>query len=673
MATATGSFYTSDGQIIAPDGSVFVAAGINIMESEEPTVAQIKADFPGINFVRLAIYDYASPSALSAYVTSLTNAGIVVELENHYNGAGNAGGGQGTIFTGSALATEQAWYSSVAAAFKSNPYVWFGTNNEPSETDSSGNNDPAALSAWQQTTYNTIRATGNTNPVMLETTVWNTSQVNVGYTASDYSAMSNVIWDQHWYGWITGYNTTQTTNTSALESVIAQDQQITGANGIIPVLIGEYGNSTSGTTIDPNGSQTVTAVEQVVQAGYASGGAAWVWDSGNPGDGLITEWGGTTLSSYGQQVAAAIAAESVPTTTNPVTPPATFTPSANDTVVMAGSASTLTDASGNAWTLVNGVVQENGSAAGYSANVAEIAYVNGAIWQQNTAGLWWQWSGTDWGSGNGTATSPLPATSPVTPPVVTPTASANDTTVLAGSAVSITDADGNSWTISDGTVLQNGSAAGYSANVTELAYVDGTVWQENTSGLWWAWNGQNWGAGAGTATSPLPAVTPPADSSSITVTAGGVTTSVDGKQTVSTIVDGSLFSLTQPGVASIAIGATSVGLAFSNMTNVVITGGSGTATIICGPESDTILVGVGAMSVTGGTGADHYFVTYGSGALTINDFSAARGDTLTVSAALQGKLQSASDGAGGTLLTFGNDAGAIDLEHLTTIPTIKYS
>ncbi len=92
----------------------------------------------------------------------------MVELEDHNNGARNAGGGEGQIFTGATLTNELNWYSSIASAFKDNPYVWFGTNNEPSEIDDSGNTNPAALSAWQQQTVQAVRNAGNTNPVMVE-------------------------------------------------------------------------------------------------------------------------------------------------------------------------------------------------------------------------------------------------------------------------------------------------------------------------------------------------------------------------------------------------------------------------------------------------------------------------------------------------------------------------
>ena len=50
-----------------------------------------------------------------------------------------------------------------------------------------------------------------------------------------------------------------------------------------------------------------------------------------------------------------------------------LTPSPNGTVVLAGSGGSIIDSSGNTWTLADGVVMENGSAAGFSANAIEIA------------------------------------------------------------------------------------------------------------------------------------------------------------------------------------------------------------------------------------------------------------------------------------------------------------
>jgi hypothetical protein len=293
-AGGTGAFHVSGGQIIGPDGTPFIARGINVMEGQQPSLSQIQSAFPGTNFIRFAIYDYPPPSAISSFVYQLTAAGIVVELEDHNNNAGNAGGGQGVVFTGAALTTELAWYSAVASAFESNPYVWFGTDNEPSENPSA-----AALSTWQQQTYNAIRSAGNTSPIMVEMNC-DTSGCGAGYTPSAYAGMTNIIWDMHYYNWLSGYSSDQT----AISNVITQNgksaQRITSADGTVPVLIGEYGNSTSGTSIDPG---AVEAVAAVISSGTEGqyGSSAWVWGTGGPGDGLINA-DGTPSSPYGQQV-----------------------------------------------------------------------------------------------------------------------------------------------------------------------------------------------------------------------------------------------------------------------------------------------------------------------------------------------------------------------------------
>ena len=198
-------------------------------------------------------------------------------------------------------------------------------------------------------------------------------------------------------------------------------------------------------------------------------------------------------------------------------------------MVLAGSSAAITDASGNLWTINSGgQVAINGTTDAATANVTELAYVSGTIWQENASKLWWGETkpNDSWAPAAGTATSPLPATT-VTPPVVTPpatkTPSANDTVVLAGSSAAITDASGNLWTITaGGQVAINGTTDTATSNVIELAYVSGTIWQENASNLWWGETKPNdsWAPAAGTATSPLPAssgtpppvVTPPATS-----------------------------------------------------------------------------------------------------------------------------------------------------------------
>ncbi len=172
--------------------------------------------------------------------------------------------------------------------------------------------------------------------------------------------------------------------------------------------------------------------------------------------------------------------------------------SANDTVVTINGG-TITDASGNHWTLDNGQVQVNGVVDLTTANVIELAYVNGRIWQKNASNLWWAKSnpGGHWLPTYGTLVSPLFAsTSPV---------SANDT-VATAVGQTITDAHHNVWSISaGGQVVTDGIVDPTTANVIELAYVNGQVWQENANNLWWAKSipGNTWQPTYGTLVNPL--------------------------------------------------------------------------------------------------------------------------------------------------------------------------
>ena len=676
-SSATGQFHVSNGQIIGPGGQPFVAAGIGVAEGNQPSAATLQSDFPGVNFVRLAIYDYQDPSSLAAYVDQLTSAGMVVELEDHSNDAGNTGGGAGTIFTGQALTTELNWYSSIASAFANNPNVWFGTNNEPSEIDSSGNTDPAALSTWQQQTYTAIRDTGNTSPIMVEMNSYSPASTGQGYTPSVYAGMTNIVWDIHYYGWLSGYSTDQNTVTQTLDGMVSQAQTLTSADGTVPVIIGEYGNSTDGSTPDPNGDQVVQAVQS-----SGLGRSAWLY-AVSGGDGLIN--GDGSVSSYGQEVASGIAAASAqaPAAAAASIPAAVSTPAAagsapaspNDTVVQAGSSATITDANGNAWSIDSaGQVALNGVGDATTWNVIELAYVNGTIWSENTSDLWWEKTSLSapWSPSSGTATSPLTAGSAATSgsattPATTASvpASANDTVVQAGSSAAITDANGNAWSIdSAGQVALNGVGDATTWNVIELAYVNGTIWSENTSDLWWEKTSLTapWSPSSGTATSPLTAPS----SSSISVTAGGTTTSVDPSAVGTTTVGDETFVLSAANVVSATLGATASSLSFIGLSGITLAAGSGDATVTADGGGNTFTAGTGSLTVTGGSGADAYVYQAGDGALTIDDFSAAKGDTLTVAQSLQSSMVESADANGGTLLTFGG-AGSIDIANVASL------
>jgi hypothetical protein len=309
---------------------------------------------------------------------------------------------------------------------------------------------------------------------------------------------------------------------------------------------------------------------------------------------LLLGTGGSPTTVYNVQVWQSSAADDVslgstptptptpaptptPTPAPTPTPTPTAPPSANDTVVYAGSSDAITDGSGNAWTITSGgQVAVNGTTDTTTGNVTELAYVNGEVWQENSGGYWWGKTSPTaaWSPSAGTTTSPLPSAPTPTPtptPAPTPTAtpSANDTVVYAGSSDAITDGSGNAWTItSGGQVAVNGTTDTTTGNVTELAYVNGEVWQENSGGYWWGKTSPTaaWSPSAGTTTSPLPSAstptptptpaptpTPTATPNEITPTSGGTLTDSAGNQ----------WTLTSAGVVQ--------------ENGVAVPGGSGTA------------------------------------------------------------------------------------------------
>ncbi len=266
--------------------------------------AQVPTEFPGVNMIRVDVDPLADPATYAAAVASLTAKGIVVEFSDYTNSLGTGGGaGQGVVFTGSLLANEQAWYAAMASYYKNNPYVWLGTNNEPATTGGS-------LSDWQKTTYDTIRAAGNNNPILLEPSGtrppgYGGTPLQSGMNPADYANMTNVIWDPHVYSYQDNNSTDQATANAEVQAMITGAQSIQSANGVVPVIIGEYSPWATG------GTQTVNAV---ISSGVGS--TAWVWDSngivggasGDPTGAIYNSLlSGGVMTTFGQQVAAFIA------------------------------------------------------------------------------------------------------------------------------------------------------------------------------------------------------------------------------------------------------------------------------------------------------------------------------------------------------------------------------
>lgn len=85
--------------------------------------------------------------------------------------------------------------------------------------------------------------------------------------------------------------------------------------------------------------------------------------------------------------------------------------------------------------------------------------------------------------------------SPGTPAL---TESADNTTIQSASDAPIVDSALVTWTVqglpSSGVVYRNGQTAAFTAQVTLLLYHSDTIYQRNSAGNWWSWNGSDWTA-----------------------------------------------------------------------------------------------------------------------------------------------------------------------------------
>jgi hypothetical protein len=130
------------------------------------------------------------------------------------------------------------------------------------------------------------------------------------------------------------------------------------------------------------------------------------------------------------------------------------------------------------------------------------------------------------------------------------------------------------------------------------------------------------------------------------------------------------FVLSSGNAVSVALGTGSSQLAFIGPSSLRLTGGTGSATVKADTGANTFTAGSGSLKVTGGGGKDTYVFHANSGLLTIEDFSAAKGDKLVIDSAMKASMVQASDYQGGTLITFGSGGAshAIDVHGLVAVP-----
>lgn len=187
--------------------------------------------------------------------------------------------------------------------------------------------------------------------------------------------------------------------------------------------------------------------------------------------------------------------------------------SANDTVVLAGSGTSITDSAGDVWTLTAGAqVAFDGSTIGETSNAIELAFVGGVVWQENSSSNWYTMAdngGTAFTATGPTATSPLPGASspapsaplatnpPVTnPPAANPPASApvssgtrdpSQVPFASDSVFNLPLGSGAQWQqnaqlASANAYINTASASGYNENIYTGTGNDPLVTVTNTAG-----------------------------------------------------------------------------------------------------------------------------------------------------------------------------------------------
>jgi hypothetical protein len=185
-----------------------------------------------------------------------------------------------------------------------------------------------------------------------------------------------------------------------------------------------------------------------------------------------------------------------------------------------GGATSVYDKAGNVWSLGsqstgtpgNDQILLNGSQA-YGAYGADLVIDStGTAWHMNTYGNWYSYNGSGWTSQGGTAPD-VAAQSPA------------DAPVAGGSNNTVTDAQGNVWSLgaqvsNDYPVFRNGAQVSGAYGVKIVIDTSGTMWHTNSQGGWYFWNGGGWTAQPA---GPNFAVPSPVGSSIIPATGGVVT------------------------------------------------------------------------------------------------------------------------------------------------------
>lgn len=292
IGTTAAAFYVFGGKIYDPKGSVYHAHGVNVANwavtgnggVNDAGNGTANGKFllqllPACNMVRVNC-QLEPVGIFDIFVSNLTRAKCVVVFEYHRT----------DNKIPSVLTNTLSWYRENAQHYKHNPYVWFGTINEP------GNPGNSIVANMHKAIYDAVRAGGSNAPILISI---DSPYQNIKPYAKLYSNMVNVIWDMHYYGYALKrdmgfYSSDQEDVNNNIASNIRLVQTgigIFSIDGIMPLIVGEYGTSTSGKQPDVNGVQVVNAVHFA----DCSGAVAWAWSAGTSDriqdQGVLTSFG----------------------------------------------------------------------------------------------------------------------------------------------------------------------------------------------------------------------------------------------------------------------------------------------------------------------------------------------------------------------------------------------
>ena len=370
-------WFTSDptGQIIDPDGKVFIPVGVNANGPDwvwiDATIGQ-SANMDKWRFNTLRVntcyvggcpspdgtvsFDWHTNDDLDGIVSEYTAKKYVIMIDSHMWSGDTYVGHEQTIVD---------WWKATATRYKDNPYVWFNLINEPTT-------DPNGLAEWARLSTliaNAIRSEAPQNMLVIDGNTW--GQDKGTWTCDplapagpdqahpwQYSAIVNkgpamqaafgpVTFSVHTYGMWGGNETQGCTPVLWDATFKAYVDKVHSLH--LPLLIGETGAHVTKAEEQPfeagvwNAMQMVTRVLPTLPVKI--GIEYWAGSSGSPYN-LYSpfhswteydkfreslDWMGQFVSAYAHQVNPVVAP---PTTTPVTTPPATPTATTTGTPIL---------------------------------------------------------------------------------------------------------------------------------------------------------------------------------------------------------------------------------------------------------------------------------------------------------------------------------------------------